>query len=207
MNASRRSSCLLAVLALSAVAPVARADEPSVPDDPNQPNETNLPGSPSEASVPPSVATTPAKAEEAAAPGIPLRLAVQVEAANGVLTGSFHNALVGARLDGRFSEHVSLGGYLGYANLKGKDGRAHAALGYVALEYMAGDPASTVRFPVRFGTGYLAANGPVARLSVGAAVAVGKKVDLIGEVASIVWITNNQNLVSLDGCLEVAFRF
>jgi hypothetical protein len=192
MIASRRSSCLLAVLALSAAGRAARADEPNTPNAPSAPS---------------SVAATSTKADDAAVSGIPLRLAVQIEAANGVLTGSFHNALVGARLDGRFSEHVSLGGYVGYANLKGKDGRAHAALGYVALEYMAGDPASTVRFPVRFGTGYLAANGPVARLGIGVAVAVSKKVDLVGEVASIVWISNNQNLVSLDGCLEVAFRF
>lgn len=137
---------------------------------------------------------------------IPLRLAVQLEAANGVVTGSFHNQLLGARIDGRFSEHMSLGGYLGFADLKGKDGRAHSALTYAALEYMAGDPAATVRYPVRFASGYLAANGPVARLSGGLAIAVGKKLDLIGELASMVWLTNNQNLLSLDVGLELAFR-
>jgi hypothetical protein len=184
MIAIRCSSGLLAVAALAAAGSVARAEAP-----------------------PPSVAATPAPPAGAEAAGVPLRLAVQVEAANGVLTGSFHNALAGARLDGRFSEHVSLGAYLAYANLKGKDGRVHAALTYAAVEYMAGRPEATLRFPLRFATGYLTKNGPVARVSGGLAVAVGKKVDLIGEVASIVWITNNQNLVSLDGCLEVAIRF
>ncbi len=74
------------------------------------------------------------------------------------------------------------------------------------LEYMAGEPAATVRYPVRFASGYLTANGPVARLSGGLAIAVGKKVDLIPALASMVWLTNNQNLLSLDFSLELAFR-
>jgi hypothetical protein len=156
--------------------------------------------------APSSVAATPAASPEAPKAEIPLRLAVQLEAANGVVTGSFHNQLLGARIDGRFSEHLSLGGYLGYADLKGKDGRAHSALTYAALEYMAGDPAAIVRYPLRFASGYLAANGPVARVSGGLAIAVGKKIDLIGELASMVWLTNNQNLLSLDVGLELAFR-
>jgi len=156
--------------------------------------------------LPSSVAAAPAAPSETAGPAIPLRLAVELEAASGVVTGSFHNQLLGARLDGRFSEHVSLGGYLGYADLKGKDGRAHAALTYAALEYMAGDAAATVRYPLRFASGYLAANGPVVRVSGGLAIAVGKTVDLVGELASMVWLTNNQNLLSLDLGLELAFR-
>ena len=150
---------------------------------------------------PPVVAATPA-AED----GVPLRLAVQLDEAGGIVTGSFHNQLVGARLDGRFSEHLSFGAYLGVGDLKGKDGRVHAALVRAMLEYMAGDPAATVRIPLRFSSGYLAANGPVAGLSGGLAIAAGKKVDLIGTLGSTVWLTNNQNLLSLDLSLEVAFR-
>ena len=158
------------------------------------------------AQLPPSsVAATPAAPPPAS--GIPLRLAVQVEAASGVVTGSFHNQLLGVRLDGRFSEHLSLGGYVGAANLKGKDGRAQALLTYAALEYLAGDPAATVRYPLRFASGWLAANGPVARVSGGLAIAVSKKVDLVAELAPMVWLTNNQILLSVALALEVAYRF
>jgi hypothetical protein len=151
---------------------------------------------------PAAVAASAAPAEE----GVPLRLALQLDEAGGVVTGSFHNQLIGARLDGRFSEHLSFGAYLGVGDLKGKDGRVHAALVRALLEYMAGDPAATVRYPLRFSSGYLAVNGPVAGVSGGLAIAVGKKVDLVGTVGPTVWITNNQNLLSLDLVLEVAFR-
>jgi hypothetical protein len=181
MIGNRRSSLLLAVIAVALASPAARAQTPS----------------PAVAAVPP---TAPPPAE------IPLRLALQVEAANGVVTGSFHNQLLGVRLDGRFSPHLALGGYVGFADLKGKDGRAHSALTYALVEYLAGDPAATVRYPLRFASGYLAANGPVVRLSGGLAIAVGKTVDLIGEIAPMVWLTNNQTLLSLGASLELSFR-
>ena len=132
---------------------------------------------------------------------------MQVEGAGGIVTGSFRNGLLGVRLDGRFSERLSFGAYAGVGDLKGKDGRVRAALLLAVLEYMAGEPTSTVRFPLRFSSGYLALNGPVARLSGGLAIGVGKKTDLVGTVGSTVWITNNQNLLSLDFALEVAHRF
>jgi hypothetical protein len=159
------------------------------------------------ADVPPAAVVAPTAAQPAAEEAIPLRLAVALEAASGVVTGPFLNQLLGARLDGRFSERLSLGVYLGAASLKGKDGRAHAALSYASLEYMAGDPANKVRFPLRFASGWLAANGPVARVAAGMAIAAGRKVDLIGEIASMVWLTNNQNLLSVDLSVEVAYRF
>jgi hypothetical protein len=158
------------------------------------------------ATPPPSINATPSAPAPAGGETIPLRLALTLEAATGVITGSFHNQLLGARLDGRFSEHLSLGAYLGLGDLKGKDGRAHAGLVMAVLEYMAGDPAATVRWPLRFASGYLASNGPVARVAGGLAIGLGKKVDLIGELASMVWLTNNQNLLSLDFGLELAFR-
>ncbi|HVX96797.1 MAG TPA: hypothetical protein VHK47_17915 [Polyangia bacterium] len=160
---------------------------------------------PARAEDPPPAVASPAPPP--AVETIPLRLAVALEAASGVVTGPFLNQLLGARLDGRFSEHLSLGVYVGAANLKGKDGRAHSALTYAALEYMAGDPALKVRFPLRFATGWLVSNGPVARVGTGMAIAAGKKVDLIGEIASMVWLTNNQNLLSIDLSIEVAYRF
>lgn len=170
--------------------------------------QTPQPPSPGPAPVvnapPPAVAAQAAPPE--AEPSIPLRLALQVEVASGVATGSFHNQLVGGRVDGTFSPHVSLGGYLAFANLKGKDGHARSALTYAQVEYLAGDPASRLRVPFRFATGYLAENGPVVRASSGLALAVGRKVDLVAELAPMVWLTNNQTLLSLNLSLELAFR-
>jgi hypothetical protein len=156
------------------------------------------------AQTPPAVAAQPAP--PAAEPTIPLRLAAQVELASGVATGSFHNELVGGRVDGRFSPHLSLGGYLGVASLKGKDGRLHAALTYAQLEYLAGDPSSWLRFPLRFATGYLTDNGPVVRAAAGLSFKVGRSVDLVTELAPMVWLTNNQTLLSLNLAVELAFR-
>jgi hypothetical protein len=137
-------------------------------------------------------------------PAIPKRLALQTEGAIGLESGPFYNHLVGARLDGTFSPHVSLGGYLGYANLKGKDGRAHAALTYAQVEYLFGDPADAVRFPIRFASGYLLANGPVVRAAAGLDIRLTPKVDLVTELLTpMVWLTNNQTLLSLDLSLEV----
>jgi hypothetical protein len=138
-------------------------------------------------------------------PELPVRLALHMEGAAGVATGTFRNGLVGGRVDARFSPHVSLGGYLGYANLKGKYGRAHAALTYAQLEYLTGKAGDRVRVPARFASGYLAGNGPIVRVGAGLAIALTPKVDLVTELASMVWFTNNQTLLSLDLALELAF--
>jgi hypothetical protein len=156
------------------------------------------------AQMPPPVAVAPAPAPEAE-PALPVRLALHLEGAAGVATGSFKNGLAGGRIDARFSPHVSLGGYLGYANLKGKDGRAHAALTYAQLEYLTGQTGDRVRLPVRFASGYLGGNGPIVRLGAGLALALSPRVDLVTELASMVWFTNNQTLLSLDLALELAF--
>ncbi len=143
-----------------------------------------------------------ARADEPAS--IPKRLALQTEGAIGLESGPFYNHLVGARFDGTFSPHVSLGGYLGYANLKGKDGRAHAALTYAQVEYLFGDPGDTIRFPLRFASGYLFRNGPVVRAAAGLDFKLTPKVDLVTELLTpMVWLTNNQTLLSLDLSLEV----
>ncbi len=152
-------------------------------------------------------ASPPTNPTDNAAPRIPIRIALQTEAAFGVLRGSFHNQLAGARVDLRFSPRVSFGGYLGYVNLKGKDGRAHAVLPYAQIEYMAGDPSSRVRIPLRFASGYLPNNGPVVRVATGLAFTLGPNVDLITEVlAPMVWLTNNQTLLSMNLSLELVFR-
>jgi hypothetical protein len=148
-----------------------------------------------------------ARADEPPSPAIPLRLAVQTEGALGVATGSFYNQLVGGRLDATFSPRVSLGGYLGYANLKGKDGRAHSALTYAQLEYLFGTPGATVRFPLRFASGFLFDNGPIVRASAGLAIRLSPRFDLVTELLTpMLWLTNNQTLLSLDVSLELLIR-
>jgi hypothetical protein len=140
-------------------------------------------------------------------PALPKRLAVQAEPCFGVATGPFYNQLVGARLDASFSPHVSFGGGLSYANLKGKDGRLNSALVLAQVEYLFGAPGANVRFPLRFASGYLGGNGPIARASFGFDFALTPKVDLVTElVTPTVWLTNNQTLLSMDVAVELAFR-
>jgi hypothetical protein len=148
----------------------------------------------------------PARGDDASPP-IPKRLAVQTESCFGVVTGPFYNQLVGARLDASFSPHVSFGGGLSYANLKGKDGREHSALVLAQVEYLFGAPGANVRFPLRFASGYLGGNGPIARASFGFDFALTPKVDLVTElVTPTVWLTNSQTLLSMDVAVELAFR-
>lgn len=138
---------------------------------------------------------------------LPLRVAVQTEAAFGVGPGEFYNHLAGARLDLQFSPRVSLGGYLGYANLKGKDGRAHDLLPYAQVEYLLGNPGSAVRIPFRFASGYLPRNGPMARLATGLAFRLTPTVDVVTELfAPTFWVTGDQMLLSMSLSLELAVR-
>jgi hypothetical protein len=136
-----------------------------------------------------------------------MRLALQTEGAIGVYPGDFYNHLVGGRIDLVFSPHVSFGGYIGYANLKGKDGRASNLLVYAQAEYLAGW-VGHVRIPLRFATGYLPHNGPVMRLSTGFAFPLTPTIDFFTELlAPMVWLTGDQMVVSMDLAAEIALRF
>jgi hypothetical protein len=143
-------------------------------------------------------------------PTVGARVAVQVESARGRGTGDFRNGLLGLRLDLVFSPRVSLGGYVAAANLKGKDGRVRAMLTYAQVEYLA--PLAphflNLRVPLRFATGYLTRNGPIVRASVGLAIALGRRFDLISElITPMAWVTNDQTLFSTNLSLELAARF
>jgi hypothetical protein len=188
--------------------PVARAQTPPSPPVVVAPLPAAAVARAQTSPPPPLVVSPPPPPASVTAPAAPsLRLALQTEGAVGVGTGAFYNHLVGGRLDLRFSDRVSLGGYLGYVNLKGMNGRAHSALTYAQLEYLAGDPAATIRYPLRFASGYLGGNGPVVRAAAGFAFALGPKVDLVTEVlAPMVWLSNNQTLLSLDLALELDVR-
>ena len=156
--------------------------------------------------------TAPATVENAAPqptapPRLPMRLALQTAGAIGLYPGDFYNHLVGGRFDLVFSPHVSFGGYVGYANLKGKEGRASNMLAYVQAEYMAGAP-NGVRVPFRFASGYLPRNGPVMRLATGFAFPVSPTIDVVTELlAPMIWLTGNQMVISMDVAAEIVFRF
>jgi hypothetical protein len=174
-------SCLPA-LVIALVAPTARAQLPPAP---------------------PAVASSAPDGVDR----VPLRLALATAGAWGVAPGTFYNQLLGARLDFVFSPRVSLGGALDYANLKGKDGRASSALVTAQLEYRAGDPASSVRVPLRFASGYLGGNGPVVKAAAGLAFRLTPTVDLVTELfAPTVWLTNNQSLLSFNFSLELNIK-
>ena len=156
------------------------------------------------------LAPAEARAQAPSEPPVGARLAVQVESARGHTGAGFRNGLAGLRVDLVFAPRVSLGGYVGYADLKGKDGRTHSTLGYAQLEYLA--PLAprflNLRVPLRFATGYLARNGPVVRASVGLAAALSPRLDLIVELFTpMAWVTNDQTLFSTNVALEVAMRF
>ena len=227
-----RARTLIAAAWLGLAAPAAAQTAPPPAAAPTQPPPAAYPPPPPAAPTPPApgqpVAPSPAPAAPpqtawpAPSPGqlpgaapaatppasdrIPMRFAVQTEAAIGVYPGDFYNHLAGVRLDLVFSPHVSFGGYVAYANLKGKDGRASNVLPYAQVEYMLGAPGG-IRFPLRFASGYLPRNGPVVRLSAGFAFPLTPKIDLVTEVlVPTIWITRDQMLLSMDLALELLFR-
>lgn len=155
---------------------------------------------------------TDASVSKTAAPAPPARplgtrLALRTDAAFGASRGSFTNVLGGARLDLRFSPTVAIGAYLGYANLKGKDGRAHDWLATVQIERRFTPVSGSALFlPLRFATGYLPRNGPVLRGSAGLGFPVAPGIEIAADlVAPTVWVTRRESLFSLDVALECSF--
>jgi hypothetical protein len=165
------------------------------------------PAAPPPAPPPAPVTPVPVAAPPPAQPAFEqsFRFAIQTEAAFGVATGSFYNHLAGARLDRRFSEEFSLGAYLAYANLKGKEGRAHNVLPAFLLEYRAA-LSDDWALPFRFAPGYLPKNGPTLRLSAGISFEAADGVELVLEpLTPMVWLTGDQAVLSLNVAAEVAF--
>jgi hypothetical protein len=121
----------------------------------------------------------------------------------GVTPGPFDNQVIGARLDRCFTWNTCLGGYLGYANLRGQSGRANDVLAYAMLEHRR--PVGSAWFiPIRAATGYLPKNGPFARVSLGVGVRSGN-VDFTFElVAPTLWVTGNEPVLSMDLAAEMA---
>ena len=136
------------------------------------------------------------------------RVALQTEAAFGIGGNDFYNHLAGARLDHRFTRRAALGAYVGYANLKGKEGRAHNVLSYALVEYRIPIGSGTFGVPLRYGIGYLPKNGPFMRTSAGIGLAASEQIDLVLDLlAPTVWLTHDEAVVSLDLAAEVALSF
>ena len=139
----------------------------------------------------------------------PLRAswALQLESAQGVGTGKFQNTLLAGHLDYAFASRLYLGGFLALANLKGKDRRVNALMPCALVTYeKPPGPGHSISFPLQFATGYLTRNGPVARLAAGLAWAVGKRTDLIFDLAAMAWVTRKEMLLSADLAIELRFR-
>jgi len=165
---------------------------------------------------PPPAETEKAKEPEAHPPAVH-RLSLNTEAAIGLTSGvnegtptsvpSFYNHIVGPRFDYGFPNDFALGLFVGYVNLKGKEGRAHNVLSYLQLEYRTRvSKTSEFRIPLRLAAGYLPKNGPFFRLSAGVEIPLGRGVHLgLDLIAPALWIIRNRTLLSIDVGAEVGF--
>ena len=162
----------------------------------------------------PFLVALPAAAQSAPAPAPddsvphPLRVAFASTSAFGVTHARFFNQLLGARLDYRFSPRFAFGGSLAYANLKGKDRRAHEVLPEAAVEYRVPLKHEVFGVPLRFALGYLPKNGPTLRLGAGVDFALSDSVSLeIIPLEPMVWITRERPEVSLDATIALRMAF
>jgi hypothetical protein len=135
--------------------------------------------------------------------------ATQLDLAFGASRDFFFNALLGARLDYRITPDIRLGAYFGYANLRGKDGRASNLLVLAQVEDRVRVSSGTdVRVPLRLGVGYLPKNGPVVRLAAGIGFPVSNRVELTFDLlAPTFWVIPGRTVISLDVGVEVGYRF
>lgn len=134
-----------------------------------------------------------------------LRLAIQTEGAIGTSDSGFYNHFLGTRLEYHLTRELLLGIYGGYANLKGRDGRAHNFVSYLQFEDRVRVGAGTdIAIPLRAGFGYLMRNGPILRLAAGVMFPLGDFAQLGIEVlAPTFWILPDRTLVSLNFSAEL----
>ncbi len=137
------------------------------------------------------------------------RLAGHTEAAFGLSQDGFYNHLLGARVDYRLTPTLSLGGYLGYANLRGRGGRVGSLLYYAQLEQRVPiAPGSKLLIPLRLDLGYLIRNGSFLRIAPGLAIPLGERLEVVLDLcAPTFWLTPERSLFSLDFGVEVAGTF
>ncbi len=126
----------------------------------------------------------------------------------GLTHGKFFNQLAGARLDYRFTPRLALGAALSYANLEGKDRRAHQVLPELAGEYRLTFASPTVALPLRLSLGYLPKNGPAWRLGAGFDLALSRSVTLeLLALEPMVWVTRDRAELSLNASVALGVAF
>ncbi len=180
----------------------AAAGEPPAPTGPPQ---LGAPAQP-----PPPGPQPPPEEPEEERPPIRYRwnLALQTEGAIGTSQDSFYNHLFGARIDYRVSHEILFGAYVGYANLRGKDGRVGNVLAYLQVEDRVRiSSASDITIPLRLGIGYLPFNGPVVRLAAGVNFPITRRIELGFDVLTpTFWVLPDRTAVSLDIAAELVWR-
>jgi hypothetical protein len=135
-------------------------------------------------------------------------LVVQTEGAIGTSQDGFYNHIVGGRIDFRVSRDILFGAYVGYANLRGKDGRADNILMYLMVEDRVRiSSASDITIPLRLALGYLPFNGPVIRLSAGINIPLSERFQLGFDILTpTFWVLPESTAVSLDIGAELIIR-
>jgi hypothetical protein len=172
-----------------------------------QPSQAQPVGTQPPATAPP---RPPEPEPEPEAPPIRHRwnLALQTEGAIGTSQDMFYNHLFGARVDYRITRDILFGLYVGYANLRGKDGRVHNVLTYLQIEDRVRiSSESDITVPLRLGLGYLPYNGPVVRLAGGVNIPLSRQIELGFDVlVPTFWILPDRTAVSLDLAIELILR-
>src|SRR5690606_10465315 len=103
----------------------------------------------------------------------------------------------------------SIGGYLGYANLKGTGKRVHSSLLLAQLEYhfYFGNEERFI-VPLRAGVGYLLQNGTVVRFATGIYYVLRENVELgLDLVAPTFWTASNDTVISMNLAMEATLAF
>jgi hypothetical protein len=121
-----------------------------------------------------------------------------------VTHGRFFNQLVGLRLDYRVTSHFAFGGVLSYANLEGKEGRAHNGLPELWLAYRVPLSGERLGLPIHFAPGYLPKNGPTLRVGAGLDFQLGERSSLeLVPLELMAWINRERPEASLNGTLAL----
>lgn len=137
------------------------------------------------------------------------RISLQTEAVFSADEGPFYNHLLGARYDIHASRSVTLGGYVGYANLKGTVGRVHSTLLMTQFAYrITFGSKQRLIVPLRAGLGYLVKNGVAVRFATGVYYALDENLEVgFDLIAPTFWTAHNDTVISMSLAAEVGFAF
>ena len=137
------------------------------------------------------------------------RISLQTEAVFSADEGPFYNHLLGARYDLHVSRPVTLGGYVGYANLKGTHGRVHSTLLMSQFAYrLTFGAEEKLIVPLRAGLGYLIKNGVAVRFATGLYYALDQGVEIgLDLIAPTFWTANNDTVISMSLAAEAGVAF